>query len=74
MSTKTTKMKMDAFNAQVAGEVRELHDALADAGHPVTPTEAKVLWLVGKAALADVLGLDNTPLVETARRVARDLR
>jgi hypothetical protein len=70
MSTNDTT---DDLNAYAAGQVRKLHDALAAAGHPVTPAEAKVIWLAGMAATCEVLELDGTPFVETARRVAADL-
>lgn len=66
---------LDEFNGKVALQVRDLWQTLNDAGHPVSPEEAKVLWTVGHAALAECLGLDEgaAHLTETAKHLAKAL-
>ena len=62
------------FNAKVATEVKGLHDALHAAGHPVTPTEAKALWCIGWAAIADLVGHEDgkAMLTEKAHELAAE--
>ncbi len=49
------KMTLAEFNADVARQVKDLHDRMHAAGHPVTVTEAKALFCLGYAALAKMV-------------------
>lgn len=65
-------MNLAEFNTKVASDVEALHDHLHAAGHPVTPTEAKALWCIGWAAMADLVGHKEgrAMLIEKARELA----
>ncbi len=62
------------FNEKVARDVEALHDAMHAAGHPVTPTEAKALWCIGWAAIADLVGHEDgkAMLIEKGRELAAE--
>lgn len=62
------------FNQDVARQVEDLHDRLNAAGTPVTPTEAKALWCVGWAAIADVVDHEEGAemMIQHARKFAAE--
>ncbi|MEE8536907.1 MAG: hypothetical protein V3S71_02795 [Acidobacteriota bacterium] len=48
-------MTLTEFNTKIADDVEELYTRLNAAGTPVTPMEAKALWCIGWAAIADMV-------------------
>lgn len=69
----TSGQTIEEFNNECGRDVKALHDAMHAAGYPLTPAEAKFVWVCGWAAMAEMVDLDPAPLLATARKLSRDL-